>query len=314
MPIRDREDAAEVQAQIDRIFVAAPQERAAAIRTLFVEVLDFNTEQGQADLADPRGGVELPENAERIAELEGMRVLHVALNAPENGRVRNAEVSEAARLIADQLGDDLLLVVTSVGASQLHLVLPELSGSRPTLRRMVVERDLPQRTAVQQISNIYWENQDTGSIRSALDNAFDVEPVTKRFFTEYKRVFDRVEQNVTGFAAGEDEERRLFVQTLFNRLMFSLLSAAQGLARLPRRQGLPQGAVERLPAEPPRDGQLPPQPAQDPVLRRPQQPGLARPDWRNGAADRHGPLPQRWPIRAARLRRARAHRGVRRGH
>ena len=220
MPIRDREDAAEVQAHIDRIFGSVPEERAAPIRRLFVEALDFNADQGQVPLADPRGGVELPESAERIAQLEGVRVLYVALDAPENGQVRTRDVSEAARLLDEQLDGDLLLVFTNAGASQLHLVRPELGESRPTLRRMVVDRDLPQRTAVQQISNIYWEHQETGSIRSALDNAFDVEPVTKQFFAAYRRVFEQVEQSVTGFAAGEDEERRLFVQTLFNRLMF----------------------------------------------------------------------------------------------
>ena len=186
MPIRDRDDAAEVQAHIDRVFGAVPDERAVAIRRLFVEALDFNPDQGQAGLADSRGGVELPESAERIAQLEGVRVLYVALDAPENGQVRTRDVSEAARLLDEQLDGDLLLVFTNAGASQLHLVLPEFGGSRPTLRRMVVDRDLPQRTAVQQISNIYWEHQETGSIRSALDNAFDVEPVTKRFFAEYK--------------------------------------------------------------------------------------------------------------------------------
>ena len=218
MPIHDRDDASEVQEHIDRIFSAAPKERAGAIRRLFVEALDFGAAQGQVGLTAPRGRVELPDSAERIAELEGMQVLYVALEAPENGRVRKADVSEAARMLAEELGDDLLLVFTNADADQLHLVLPEFGRSRPTLRRTVVERDLPQRTAVQQLSNIYWEHQQTGSIRSALDNAFDVEPVTRRFFQEYKRVFEQVEQSVTGFA--EDEERRLFVQTLFNRLMF----------------------------------------------------------------------------------------------
>lgn len=220
MPIRDREDAAEVQAQIDRIFGAAPAGRAAAIQRLFVEALDFHPDQGQVPLAKPRGGVELPGQAERIADLEGVRVLHVALEAPENGRVRNRDVSAAARILAEQLGDELLLVFTNADASQLHLVLPEFGGSQPTLRRMVVERDLPQRTAVQQISNIYWEHQETRILSTALERAFDVEPVTRLFFREYKRVFEEVEQSVTGFAKGEHEDRHLFVQTLFNRLMF----------------------------------------------------------------------------------------------
>ena len=122
-------------------------------------------------------------------------------------------------MIEGQLAGGLLLVFTNAGASQLHLVYPDLSGTRPLLRRMVVERDLPQRTAVQQISNIYWEKQETVSICIALGRAFDVEPVTRDFFVQYKRLSEQVMRSVTGFAAGEGE-RRLFAQTLFNRLMF----------------------------------------------------------------------------------------------
>ena len=169
----------------------------------------------------------MPGEAAHIAHLDGVNVVYVALDAPSSGRVRKADVSEAARVIAAELGYDLLLVFTNTGADQIHLIYPDLSriypdlsGPRIALRRMVVERGPHQRTAVQQVSNIYWEHQKTGSITAALGNAFDVEPVTKRFFAEYKRVFEQVEQSVTGFAAGEDEERRLFVQTLFNRLMF----------------------------------------------------------------------------------------------
>ena len=220
MPIRDREDAAEVQTHIDRIFGAPPAGRRAAIRRLFVEALDFNAAQGQVSLEGAASTVELPGDAERIAELEGVHVVYVALDAPATGRVRKTEASEAARLIADQLGDDLLLVFTNAGISQPHLVLPELGCPRPTLRRMVVEHDLPQRTAVQQISNIYWEHQETRSIRSALDDAFNVEPVTRDFFAAYRRIFEQAKQRVTGFAASEDDDRQLFVQTLFNRLMF----------------------------------------------------------------------------------------------
>ena len=220
MPIRNRDDAAEVQALIDGIFDAAPDGRAAAIRELFVATLDFNPDDGRVSLETARGGVELPGEAAHIAHLDGVNVVYVALDAPSSGRVRKADVSEAARVIAAELGYDLLLVFTNAGADQIHLVYPDLCGPWIALRRMVVEHGPHQRTAVQQVSNIYWEHQKTGSIIAALGNAFDVEPVTKRFFAEYKQVFEQVEQSVTGFAAGEDEERRLFVQTLFNRLMF----------------------------------------------------------------------------------------------
>jgi type I restriction-modification system DNA methylase subunit len=47
--------------------------------------------------------------------------------------------------------------------------------------------------------------------------AFDVERVTEEFFRTYRRVFESVENQVTGI---EGDDKRLFVQKLFNRLMF----------------------------------------------------------------------------------------------
>ena len=165
--------------------------------------------------------------------LDGVSVVYVPLNIEGQGppnrdheraaiqnRVRKTEIDAAARLIADQLGDDLLLVFTNTSASQLHLILPRFEGARPTLHRMVVERDLPRRTAVQQVAGIYWNHRDRGLIRGALDQAFDVEPVTRDFFAEYKRIFENAMGAVTGFGKEEAEDKRVFVQTLFNRLMF----------------------------------------------------------------------------------------------
>ena len=95
---------------------------------------------------------------------------------------------------------------------------------------MVVERDLPRRTAIQQIANIYQKKQQTRSIHMALESAFDVEAVTKRFFTEYKRVFDAALDKVSGFGFSHEEKdtKRLYVQTLFNRLMFVYFLSRKG--------------------------------------------------------------------------------------
>ena len=230
MPIQNRDDAVEVEERISRIFAASPEQRAAAVRGLFVEVLDFNTASGQVSLAGATGNIHLPAVAERVAEMDGVHVLFIALPASDTDRVRKAVVDAAAKLLADQLGDDLLLVFTNPSATQLHIILPTFAGARPTLRRMVVERYLPRRTAVQQVSNIYWNYRSSRSIRTALDQAFDVEPVTRQFFGEYKRVFEATEQSVTGFPDTEvgKENRRSFVQTLFNRLMFVYFLSRKG--------------------------------------------------------------------------------------
>ena len=229
MPIRDRDDAHEVEARIEAIFDAfSPDQRAAELRRLFVETLDFNPDSGQVSLAAAPAGVTLPGVAARIASLDGVHVCYVALEISDTDRVRKAEAAQAARLLADQIGNDLLLVFTNTSCSQLHFIHPTFERAQPTLRRMVVERDLPRRTAVQQVANIYWECQKSGSIRAALETAFDVEPVTKRFFQEYKRIFNAAETQVSGFGPAEDEDKRLFVQTLFNRLMFVYFLSRKG--------------------------------------------------------------------------------------
>ena len=119
MPIRNREDAFEVEERIERIFAAAPEFCAAAVRGLFVEVLDFNAATGQLDIR-AAGRADLPDDAHRIAELDGVHVLLIALTSSQTDRVSKATVDAAARVIADQLGDDLLLVFTNPPAGQLH--------------------------------------------------------------------------------------------------------------------------------------------------------------------------------------------------
>jgi hypothetical protein len=56
------------------------------------------------------------------------------------------------------------------------------------------------------------------AIQECHDKAFDVEAVTKKFFEEYRKVFERVEEAIRGLA--DADRKRLFVQRLFNRLMF----------------------------------------------------------------------------------------------
>ena len=230
MPIQSRNDAVEVEERISRVFAAAPGRCVGEVRGLFVEALGFNPAFGRVSLTGVTGNVRLPDAAERVAEMDGVHVLFIRLPSSKTDRVRNADVDLAAKLLADQLGDDLLLVFTNPLPRQLHFILTDFSGARPTLRRTVVYRVLLRRTAIQQVSNIYWNYQATGSIRTALDQAFDVEPVTREFFAEYKRIFESAEQCVTGFPNTDagTEARRSFVQTLFNRLMFAYFLSRKG--------------------------------------------------------------------------------------
>ena len=175
---------------------------------------------GQVSLIGAPATVTLPQSAERIAQLDGVHVLYIDLNTVDNDRVRKAEVEAAARRIADQLGDDMLLVVVNKSGTQIHIIHPDFSGARIVLRRMVIGRDVPRRTVVQQISNIYSDYEKSKNLRKVLRDAFDVEPVTRDFFRKYKEIFEDALQEITGFGGDDDGDKRLFTQTLFNRLMF----------------------------------------------------------------------------------------------
>ena len=231
MPILNRDDAAEVRDSFDQFFEAEPDDRASTLRQLFTETLDFERVAGYLDLtpARARAGIELPTSAERIASLDGVNVLYVALSGPD--RVRRSEVVAVAKQARDDLGEDMLLLFSNAATSQLHWIWPDFgSSANPTLKRMVVERDLPRRTVIQQISNIYWRYGELGNLLDSIKEAFDVEPVTKEFFKQYKTLFEAAEERIKGFADTDQgrEERKQFVQTLFNRLMFVYFLSRKG--------------------------------------------------------------------------------------
>ena len=218
MPIRNVNDAREVEDAFARILDPAQPNRANEVRKLFVEVLDFAPDSGSVSLEGASANVQLPPSAERIAQLDGFNVLYIDLNTVDTDRVRVAEVTAAAQRVEVKLGEDMLIIATNNSANQLHIIHPDFSGSRLVLRRMVALRDVPRRTVVQQIANIYEEyRRRRSNLRAVLSNAFSVEPLTDKFFTEYQRVFGEAEKAITGV---DEDDKRLFTQTLFNRLMF----------------------------------------------------------------------------------------------
>ena len=234
MPIINTQDAQELDGHLQRFYDANPAERLHRLRQLFTEKFDFNPATGKVSLAKAPQNVTLPSDADRIASAEGVNILYVPLQIPGTTRVRKAEAVAAAKLVANQLGDDMLLLMTNEQAagqvSQLHVILPTFTGATPTLRRMVIERDLPRRTVLQQLSNIYHHWQQKKDLRLALEEAFDVEAVTRAFFQQYHEVFEHVQGLVTGFPRTEagHEAQKLFVQTLFNRLMFIYFLSRKG--------------------------------------------------------------------------------------
>jgi type I restriction-modification system DNA methylase subunit len=101
---------------------------------------------------------------------------------------------------------------------------------RQVLRRITVGPGEQLRTATERLSLLDLDNISSESplaIQERHDEAFDVEKVTKKFFEKYRLVFEKVEQLITKTIPNADQ-RRLFTQKLFNRLMFIVFIQKKG--------------------------------------------------------------------------------------
>ncbi|MGI6207761.1 MAG: Eco57I restriction-modification methylase domain-containing protein, partial [Anaerolineae bacterium] len=130
-----------------------------------------------------------------------------------------------------------LLVYVTQNKDQLLFVWPKTVGegrtARVELRALPYTRGEPARTTVERLALLGFSLDEVGrhgvptiQVLDRLDRAFDVEAVTKQFFTDYRRLFEEVECQVDGVA--DTATRRLFVQSLFNRLLFIVFLERKG--------------------------------------------------------------------------------------
>jgi len=110
VPIVSAQDARDLDNQLHDFFDSDHDKRSQVLRQLFTEKFDFNSATGKVSLAKAPQNVTLPSDADRIASIEGINVVYVPLEIPGTTRVRKAEAVAAAKLVANQLGDDMLLL------------------------------------------------------------------------------------------------------------------------------------------------------------------------------------------------------------
>ena len=231
MPIANVQDTSGVERKLQDILSSSDVNgRLKAIRELFVGILDYDNADQLVSL-ESSGNAQLPKDAHVAARRDGVTVAYIPLDDAPTNRVNGIVVSAAAKTLGNILSDDLLLLFTNRDMDQLHIISPDLSGSRPKLQRLVAYRDQLQRTVPQQIANMWDSYGNKGkTLREAIAEVFNVEPVTKDFFETYRQLFEDAEAQIKGFGAGKDEEeqRHLFTQTLFNRLMFVYFLSRKG--------------------------------------------------------------------------------------
>ena len=229
MPIANIQDTTGVEQKLQEILSNGDVDRRLqAIRELFVGILDYDNADQLVSL-ESAGNAQLPKDAHVAARRDGVTVAYIPLDDAVTNRVNGIVAAAAAKALGNILADDLLLVFTNRDRDQLHIISPDLSGSRPKLQRLVAYRDQLQRTVPEQIAKM-WDNYGNKgkTLREAIDEAFSVEPVTKDFFATYRWLFEEAKDQITGFAHAEEEQKHLFTQTLFNRLMFVYFLSRKG--------------------------------------------------------------------------------------
>ena len=231
MSIANIQDAQEVERSLQSI-LAAPDinARIQTVRTLFVEILDYYPADQRVSLGPASNG-QLPDDAYIVARRDGVSAVYVPLDDATTNRITGTAASAAAKVIGNALDDEPLLLFTNRDGDQLHIIRPDLVGSRPQLQRIVAHRGQLQRTVVQQIANMWDDYGNRGkTISDAIANAFSVEPVTKEFFETYRQIFEDAKASIIGFGGdkADQEDKHPFTQTLFNRLMFVYFLSRKG--------------------------------------------------------------------------------------
>lgn len=160
----------------------------------------------------------------QVAQMSSIAVYQV--NWPFN-KLPSVTQRRAVYSVVSQRAYEHLMVYVSNDRRQLAFVYARRHNS---LAKQVELRTLPyevgtiSRTSVERIAQLTFgleELEDAGfwitRVIEKLDEAFNVERVTNAFFAQYQSAFTDVENTITML---DSERRRLFVQKLFNRLMF----------------------------------------------------------------------------------------------
>ena len=155
MPIANIQDTSGVERKLQDILSSSDvDDRLKPIRELFVGILDYDNADQLVSL-ESSGNAQLPKDAHVAARRDGVTVAYIPLDDAPTNRVNGIVVSAAAKTLGNILSDDLLLLFTNRDMDQLHIISPDLSGSRPKLQRLVAYRDQLQRTVPQQIANMW---------------------------------------------------------------------------------------------------------------------------------------------------------------
>lgn len=166
-----------------------------------------------------------------VAQLSGLPVFRVdwPYNKPPNVTQRRA----VHRALAPTYLEHLLAYVTADGQQATFVWARQRAKRKVEMRALPYTVGSPARTTIEQLEELAFTVQELGllgeppvtAVTDKLNAAFDIEAVTRRFFTTYHAVFEGAEKQVAGISG---DAQRLFTQKSFNRLMFLVFLERKG--------------------------------------------------------------------------------------
>jgi type I restriction-modification system DNA methylase subunit len=159
-----------------------------------------------------------------IAQLGGLPVLRVDWFAEKLPNV--AQRRAVQKSLAATFAEHLLVYVTPSG-TQAAFVWARVRGEKKVeLRTLPFGAGAPARTTLEQLASLAFTVNELGlfgdvspsQVIDRLNSAFDVEKVTRQFFKKYREIFEQAEASIRNDWSAE--QKRLYTQKFFNRLMF----------------------------------------------------------------------------------------------
>ena len=175
--IPENPEADHIAKAIARLFATDDvKRRADELRSLFAEILDFEPHNGIIPI---KVNDQPPVDAHRIAGRDGIAAVFIAFGDPGKTRVNKSEAEKAARELSRHTAADPLLIFSNGPKDRLEFIWTIPAAGQDQLRRIIVNRDYPQRTAPELLADIYTRTHEIGSIHEALRQIFTDDAVTK---------------------------------------------------------------------------------------------------------------------------------------
>ncbi|MBP1469014.1 Eco57I restriction-modification methylase domain-containing protein [Candidatus Chloroploca sp. M-50] len=206
--------------------------QAESLRDLFAQTLGWGRLAGAGQQLRVGAPVQLTLVAQPLAQLGGLPVFRLVW--PEAKPPTVMQRRAVYHALAPVAREHLLCYVTQDGRHVAFVWARDRGGQRVELRTLPYEQGSSARTTLERLAVLAFRFDDfdlfgelpTARVLERLNEAFDVEVVTRQFFATYRACFEQAEAALRGI--DDAHARRLWVQKLFNRLMFIVFLERKG--------------------------------------------------------------------------------------